>query len=277
MAGYALKEMDYSPRDLLLTSPTWANHKLLFKSLGYQVKDIPYYSNRRFDFDGYLAGLGSASSGSVIVLHACAHNPTGCDPTQEQWKAIGAVIQARHLFPIFDSAYLGYNSGNVEKDSWAIRYFVDGLDLEIGLCLSFAKNMGLYGALASVSFDVISPLTRYIIGERIGLVAFVTKSTTTARNVDTVLERVQRITISTPPLHGAMLVSTVLGTPELKAQLDKDIITMSSRISSMRQKLYQKLVELGTPGDWSHIVSETGMFSFLGLTPAQVAFIKGAY
>jgi aspartate aminotransferase len=145
LAGYALKDIDSNPRDLLSTSPTWPNHELIFKSLGYPVKEILYYSKRRFDFDGYIAALESAQSGSVIVLHACAHNPTGCDPSQLQWKAIASVIRARNLFPIFDSAYLGFNSGNLDRDAWAIRYFVEDLGLEIGLCLSFAKNMGLYG------------------------------------------------------------------------------------------------------------------------------------
>lgn len=151
MAGAALREIDPSPRDLLLTSPTWANHKRIFESLGFVVKDLPYYKNQRFDLDSYLGALDSSRPGSIVILHACAHNPTGCDPTREQWKRIAAVVEAKSLFPIFDSAYLGFKSGDVDADSWAIRYFVEDLGLEAGICVSFSKNMGLYGS--SKSFD----------------------------------------------------------------------------------------------------------------------------
>ncbi|KAG4435732.1 hypothetical protein IFR05_008782 [Cadophora sp. M221] len=147
--------------------------------MGYPVIEIPYYKKKRFDFDSYLEALKSARPASVVILHACAHNPTGCDPTKDQWKAIEAIIKPNNLFPIFDTAYLGFNSGDVDKDAWAVRYFASGLCLEIGLALSFAKNMGLYG-------------------ERIGLVAFVTDTVETKRNVESVPERVQRFSISTP-------------------------------------------------------------------------------
>jgi len=121
----------------------------------------------------------------------------------------------------------------------------------------------------------ISPLTICVTGERIGLVAFVTRDSSLTQNVVTVLERVQRATVSTPPLYGAKLVSTILGTSEIKSQWEKDIITMSSRILAVRQKLHQRLLELQTPGDWSHIIAQEGMFSYLGLSPTQVAHIRG--
>lgn len=121
------------------------NHELLFGSLGYDVQKLPYYRNGAFDFESYMTILRTASPGSVIVLHSCAHNPTGCDPSKEEWKGIASVIQERHLFAVFDSAYLGFNSGSVAEDAWVIRYFVDTLGLEASICLSFAKSMGLYG------------------------------------------------------------------------------------------------------------------------------------
>ena len=121
--------------------------ELLFSSMGFNVSKLPYYKAGTFDFEGYIQALRSAPSGAAVVLHTCAHNPTGCDPSKEQWKEIAAVVQEKRLFPIFDSAYLGFNSGSYHDDAWAIRYFVDELGLEASICLSFAKSMGLYGAL----------------------------------------------------------------------------------------------------------------------------------
>lgn len=144
--------MDPGPKDVLITSPTWPNHRLLYESMGFQVRGLPYYKNRAFDFDGYMAALRAARPGSIVILHGCAHNPTGCDPSKEEWKGIGKVIQAKKIFPIFDAAYLGFTSGNVDEDAWSIRYFVNDLGLEAAVCLSFSKNMGLYGTLPSVEF-----------------------------------------------------------------------------------------------------------------------------
>lgn len=140
MAGSALKVIDTDLRDVLITTPSWPSHRLQFETMGYPVIEIPYYKNKQFDFESYLAALDSAHPGSIVILHACAHNPTGCDPTREQWKRIGATIKARNLFPIFDAAYLGFNSGDMDNDAWAIRYFASELCLEIGLALSFAKK-----------------------------------------------------------------------------------------------------------------------------------------
>jgi aspartate aminotransferase len=143
-----LKKVDPTPKTVYITDPTWPNHELLFSSQGFDVRKLPYYKDEAFDFESYLSVLSTAPPGSIIILHSCAHNPTGCDPSKAQWKEIASVIQDRHLFPIFDSAYLGFNSGSVSEDSWAIRYFVNELGLEASICLSFAKSMGLYGVLS---------------------------------------------------------------------------------------------------------------------------------
>ena len=113
--------------------------------MGFEVTKLRYYKNRAFDFENYINDIKSASDGSVIILHSCAHNPTGCDPTKEQWKEIAAVVRQKSIFPIFDSAYLGFNSGSIDEDAWALRYFIDELGMEASVCLSFAKSMGLYG------------------------------------------------------------------------------------------------------------------------------------
>ncbi|KAK2058393.1 aminotransferase class I and II [Colletotrichum caudatum] len=258
LAGLALKKAATGITTVYITDPTWSNHELLFSSLGFEVRRLPYYKDRAFDFDGYMAALESADAASAVVLHACAHNPTGCDPSPEQWRRIASVIVERGAFPVFDSAYLGFNSGSVGDDAWAIRYFVDELGLEAAVCLSFAKNMGLYG-------------------ERVGAVAFVADSEDGARAVGSVLENVQRATVSNPPAHGARIAAAVLGTPPIREQWAKDLVTMSGRIRAMRQKLYDELVRLQTPGDWSHIVNQSGMFGYTGISKSQVRHLEVKY
>lgn len=220
------------------------------------MKTINYYKDGAFDFESYISGLKDADSSSAVVLHACAHNPTGCDPSRDQWKEIARLVQEKGIFPIFDSAYLGFNSGSVDEDAWAIRYFVDDLKLEASVCLSFAKSMGLYG-------------------ERIGLVSFVTRPPTTARTMNSILENVQRATVSNPPAYGARIAATVLSTPAIAEQWAKDLITMSGRIKSMRQRLYDELIKLQTPGGWTHLIKQSGMFGYTGISSAQVAYLEG--
>lgn len=145
LAGLALRRSNPEIKTVYITEPTWSNHELLFSSLGFHVQKLPYYKDGAFDFENYVIKLKATTPGSIIVLHTCAHNPTGCDPSKDQWREIAAVIQSRRLFPIFDSAYLGFNSGSVNEDAWAIRYFIEDLGLEASVALSFAKNMGLYG------------------------------------------------------------------------------------------------------------------------------------
>lgn len=226
LAARALRQLNPSLDTVYITSPTWAPHDLLFSSQGFKVVSVPYYRDGAFDFPMFISTLRTASAGSVVVLHTCAHNPTGCDPSKEQWKEIAQVIQQKRIFPIFDSAYLGFNSGSVDEDAWAIRHVVEDLNLEAAVCLSFAKNMGLYG-------------------ERIGLVAFATSTTASTRVVQSVLERCQRATVSNPPRYGAEIASVILGSEDLRKQWEKDLLVMSGRIKGMRQKLYESLVALG--------------------------------
>lgn len=258
LAGMTLKKANANIRNIYLTNPTWPNHQLLFETMGFNVAYLPYYNEttRAFDFDALLAALRQAEPNSAYILHACAHNPTGCDPTREQWKEIGAVMRAKNIFPVFDSAYLGFNSGNVDEDAWAIRHFVEDLGLEVAVCLSCAKSMGLYG-------------------ERVGAVMFVAANEGLRDTVQSILENAQRATISTPPVYGARLAEAVLRTPEIRKQWAEDLVTMSGRILKMRGKLFQELTRLGTPGDWSHIVKQTGMFGYLGIGPEEVAYLEG--
>ncbi|KAF7548943.1 hypothetical protein G7Z17_g6745 [Cylindrodendrum hubeiense] len=242
-------------KKVFITDPTWSNHDLLFASMGYEVNKIPYFKNGEFDHEGFVKVLKTADRQSAIVLHACAHNPTGCDPSREQWKEISAIIKETGAFPIFDSAYLGFNSGSFDEDAWIIRYMVEDLGLEAAVCMSFAKSMGLYG-------------------ERVGLVACVTKSPETARALFSLLQNAQRATVSNPPVYGARIAAAVLGNPEIAKQWAQDLITMSSRILTMRKKLYSELLRLETPGDWSHIVKQNGMFGYTGISSTQIVELE---
>ena len=166
------------------------------------------------------------------------------------------MIKENKIFPIIDSAYLGFNSGNYDEDAWSIKYLIEDLGLEAAICMSFAKNMGLYG-------------------ERVGLTAIVTKSEEAKRTVFSLLQNAQRQTVSNPPVYGARIAATVLSNPETMKQWQQDLVTMSSRIRSMRKKLYDGLVRLETPGDWSHIVNQTGMFGYTGISKAQIERLEG--
>lgn len=258
LAGLTLKKAGCKIKTVYITDPTWSNHDLLFASLGYTVKTLPYYEAGAFAFEAFIAELRAADDESALVMHACAHNPTGCDPSQSQWKEIAAVVKEKCIFPIFDSAYLGFNSGSVDEDAWAIKYFVEDVGLEACVCMSFAKSMGLYG-------------------ERVGLTAMVTSSADAARTVGSILANSQRATISNPPVYGARIAATVLGNKGMAEQWKKDLVTMSTRILAMREKLFAALQELETPGDWSHIVKQSGMFGYMGITSAQIKHLEGKF
>ncbi|KAI5263407.1 aromatic-amino-acid aminotransferase [Aureobasidium subglaciale] len=242
---------------IYVPEPTWSNHYQIYRSLGFTCESFPYYDYHKkvIDMDAYLSTLRSARIGSIYILHACAQNPTGCDPSPEQWKQIGQIMRERQLFPLFDAAYLGFNSGNIDQDAFAIRHFAGDLNMEIAVCMSFAKNMGLYG-------------------ERVGCTVIVSKDQVIARNAQSTLEMLQRSEISNPPAFGAKIASTVLGDELLRKAWCADLVTMSDRIRSMRVQLYELLCSLETPGSWDHLVKQTGMFGFLGLSPENVLRLR---
>lgn len=182
---------------MLYSNPTWSNHLSIAQDA--HLKSAPYrYWNakaRNLDLDGMLEDLRKAPRGSVVLLHACAHNPTGVDPTQEQWKAIASVMRECGHLPWFDSAYQGFASGSLENDAWAIRYFVEQ-GFEMAICQSFAKNFGLYG-------------------ERIGTVSFVTNDASKVDPILSQLDLIVRTLYSNPPLHGSRIVRKILEDPKL--------------------------------------------------------------
>ncbi|KAI0596807.1 pyridoxal phosphate-dependent transferase [Biscogniauxia sp. FL1348] len=202
--------------------------------------------------------LLSAPDKSVILLHACAHNPTGVDPTIDQWKEIATIMRQKSHFPFFDTAYQGFASGDLMKDNAAIRYFVEE-GFELVVAQSFAKNFGLYGERAGCFHIVTGPAP---------------EAQSTITRIASQLAILQRSEISNPPLYGARIASTVLNDPALFSEWEENLRTMSGRIISMRKALRAKLEELGTPGTWNHITDQIGMFSFTGLTEAQVLKIR---
>ncbi|KAF9052976.1 aspartate amino-transferase [Panaeolus papilionaceus] len=240
------------PKKVYLSNPTWANHHAIFRNVGIEPVDYAYYDPKTIglDYQGLLAALEGAPDRSVFLLHACAHNPTGVDPTKEQWAAIAEVIGAKGHYTFFDCAYQGFASGNLDQDAWAVRYFVEqGLPLLV--CQSFAKNAGLYG-------------------ERVGALHVVAVSGDAANRVKSQLSVLQRSEISNPPSHGARLVSLILNDGGLFEDWKRDIATMANRIIEMRKELYRLLTEeFKTPGSWEHIINQIGMFSFTGLNNAQ--------
>lgn len=194
--------------------------------------------------------IEAAEEGSIFLLHACAQNPTGVDPTQEQWREISDIIKRKKHLAFFDMAYQGFASGDVDRDAYAVRYFVEQ-GHEIMLAQSFAKNLGLYG-------------------ERAGTFSMVCASVDEKDRVLSQLKRVIRPLYSSPPLHPAQLVTVILSDPELYAEWLTEVKKMSDRINAMRERLYDLLVENQTPGEWGHIKKQIGMFSYTGLTPEQV-------
>ncbi|KAI4143067.1 MAG: hypothetical protein L6R39_004718 [Caloplaca ligustica] len=263
LGGLFLSKFYQRPNNqpIYFSSPTWANHNQIFSNVNLPIKPYPYFSpqTKGLDYDGMRSAIESAPEGSIILLHACAHNPTGVDPTRAQWTDIAKVIRAKRHFPFFDCAYQGFASGDLENDAWAVRHFVDQ-GFELCIAQSFAKNFGLYG-------------------ERAGAFHFVTGPGPDAENtisrIASQLAILQRSEISNPPAYGARIASLILNDPDLFEEWEANLRTMSGRIIDMRTALRSKLEELnGKEGSWKHITDQIGMFSFTGLTEKQVLKIR---
>jgi len=240
-----------------VSNPTWGNHQTVFERSRIPHKAYRYWDaqKRGLNIEGMLADIRAAPARSIILLHGCAHNPTGVDPTREQWKQIADVVREKNHLAFFDVAYQGFATGDLEADAWSLRYFVDQ-GLPVVVCQSFAKNFGLYSERAG-SFSVVCPNKK---------VAGVVLSQ---------LKMIIRPMYSNPPAHGAKIVATVLTSPALYADWDQEMRGMSERIKTCRQLLVDELRALKTPGDWSHITSQIGMFSYTGLSVPQCrAMIK---
>ncbi|XP_059508959.1 aspartate aminotransferase, cytoplasmic [Stegostoma tigrinum] len=241
---------------LYVSSPTWANHNGVFGAAGFtDVRNYRYWdpAKRGLHLQGLLEDMENAPEFSIFVLHACAHNPTGTDPTPEEWKKIAEVMKKRSLFPFFDAAYQGFASGDLDKDAWAVRYFVSQ-GFELFCAQSFSKNFGLYN-------------------ERIGNLCIVAKDSDNVTRIRSQMEKIARTIWSNPPAHGALVVMRTLSNPQLLAEWKGNVKSMADRVLLMRAQLKEKLQKLGTPGTWDHLTQQIGMFSFTGLDPSQVDYM----
>ncbi|XP_017881634.1 aspartate aminotransferase, mitochondrial [Ceratina calcarata] len=246
-------------KELYLPTPTWGNHAPVFKLAGLPLKFYRYYDPQTcgLDFNGLMEDLSNIPEKSLILFHACAHNPTGVDPKPEQWEEMAAVVQKRNLFPFFDMAYQGFASGDLDKDSLAFRLFVKQ-GIKVALAQSYAKNMGLYG-------------------ERAGALTIVTADKDEAARVLSQLKILIRPMYSNPPIYGARIVNAILGDPELREEWLVDVKTMANRIISVRQKLRDTLKDLGSTRNWAHITDQIGMFCYTGLKLPEVEKLTKNY
>ncbi|PTR35269.1 aromatic-amino-acid transaminase [Luteibacter sp. OK325] len=231
-----------------ISNPSWENHRALFEGAGFQVVEYPYYdaATHGVDVDAMLGGLAKLPKGAIVVLHACCHNPTGVDLGTDDWKRVIEVVREHGLVPFLDIAYQGFGDG-IEADAIAVRLFADA-GLPFFVASSFSKSFSLYG-------------------ERVGALSIVTDSHDEAHRVQSQLKRVIRTNYSNPPTHGAAVVAAVLNHDDLRATWEAELGEMRERIRTMRRGLTQRL---SAHGDFGFIEAQRGMFSYSGLSSAQV-------
>lgn len=245
--------------EIHIPTPTWANHKNCFHDAGMVWKGYTYYdaNTKGLNYDGMVADITAAPDKSVIMLHSCAHNPTGVDPTEQQWKGISDACKAKGHLVFFDSAYQGFASGDPVRDAIPMRTFIkDGHN--IVLAQSFAKNFGLYG-------------------ERTGCLSVVCESAEEQARVMSQLKLVVRPMYSNPPVFGARLVDIILSDPDLNKLWHEEVKMMADRIIDMRAALVAELKALGNTNDWSHVTNQIGMFAYTGLNADQTEAVAKNY
>ncbi len=238
-----------------ISDPSWENHRALFESAGFTVDTYPYYeaATRGVDFAGMTSCLSGLPAGSIVVLHACCHNPTGADLNESQWREIIDIMQARGLVPFLDMAYQGFADG-IAEDALALNLFAAS-GLQLFVASSFSKSFSLYG-------------------ERVGALSVVTAAKDESARVLSQIKRVIRTNYSNPPTHGGSVVAAVLSSPELRQVWEKELAGMRDRIRAMRRSLVDKLQGKGVAQDFSFIVKQRGMFSYTGLSADQVARLQ---
>lgn len=243
---------------VLISDPSWENHRAIFQNAGFTVGAYRYYDaqNRQLNFEGMKADLNAATAGTIVVLHACCHNPTGYDLTAAQWDEIIAICVARQLVPFLDMAYQGFGQGIAEDGAVVGRFAVAGLNIFVST--SFSKSFNLYG-------------------ERVGALSVVSANKDEAARVLSQLKIVIRTNYSNPPTFGAAVAVAVLTNPELRAQWESELATMRERIKLMRQKLVDGLKAAGVQRDMSFITTQVGMFSYSGLSKEQMIRLRSEF
>ena len=243
---------------IAISNPSWENHRVVFSTAGFEVSDYTYFdpATHGLDFAGMLADLGALEPGTVVLLHACCHNPTGADLSVEQWKQVVALVKERNLLPFIDIAYQGFDQGT-EADAIAIRLFAESGIPAFVVASSYSKSFSLYG-------------------ERVGALSIVAADREEAKRVQSQVKRTIRANYSSPSTHGGALVAGVLGSNELRAEWEQELGEMRSRIHSLRAALVEKLAVLGAP-EFGFIQQQAGMFSYSGLSKAQVDRLREEY
>ncbi|MEO7150694.1 MAG: amino acid aminotransferase [Burkholderiaceae bacterium] len=241
-----------------ISDPSWENHRALFEAAGFTVRAYPYYdaARRGVDVDAMLETLAGLPPGSIVVLHACCHNPTGYDLDPDQWRQVLSVVQTRGLVPFLDMAYQGFADGIAEDRAVIDLFAASGLDFFVST--SFSKSFSLYG-------------------ERVGALCIVCASRDEATRVLSQLKRVIRTNYSNPPTHGAQIVATVLGTPALRAIWEDELTGMRLRIRAMRSALRSRLEAGGLQRDFGFITRQRGMFSYSGMSVAQMHRLRAEF
>ena len=243
---------------VLISDPSWENHRAIFTNAGFEVGSYRYYdaANRKVDFDGMLADLNAAAPGTIVVLHACCHNPTGYDITAAQWEQVIAAVKAKGLVAFLDMAYQGFGYGIAEDGAVIGKFVAAGLNIFVST--SFSKSFSLYG-------------------ERVGALSVVANDKDEAARVLSQLKIVIRTTYSNPPTHGGAVVAAVLNNPELRALWEKELGEMRVRIKEMRQKLVDGLKAAGVKQDMGFITTQIGMFSYSGLSKDQMVRLRNEF
>jgi aspartate/tyrosine/aromatic aminotransferase len=254
VAGDLLKQK-LGAKKVWLSNPTWANHAAVFQAAGLETSSYPYYDDKaqQLDFLGMKAQLEKLGKEDVVLLHACCHNPTGIDPSNEQWQDLAQVAKKAGFITLFDFAYQGFGEG-IEADAFPVRAFAEH-DLEQLVCSSFSKNFGLYN-------------------ERVGALTLFAREAEVAARALSQLKATVRSNYSNPPSHGGAIVATVLTTPDLEAQWRSEVDVMRARIASMRSLFVETLRNKGVTQDFSFIARQKGMFSFAGIAAHQVDLLK---
>ncbi|OCG01657.1 amino acid aminotransferase [Gilliamella sp. wkB112] len=241
-----------------VSNPSWPNHRSVFQTAGLEVREYRYYNaqTRELDFDAMMNDLSSVVAGEAVLFHGCCHNPTGIDPTPEQWQTISDLALKNGWLPLFDLAYQGFGQG-LEEDVYGLRLFANSQP-ELLIASSYSKNFGLYN-------------------ERVGAFTLIATSADIANRAFSQVKTIIRANYSNPPAHGAKTVSYILNTPELKEEWIDELTGMRQRIHRMRQLFVKTLQEKGANQDFSFIAKQNGMFSFSGLNEEQVLKLRNDY
>ncbi|MBB5943482.1 amino acid aminotransferase [Xanthomonas sp. 3307] len=240
-----------STSTIAISNPSWENHRAVFGAAGFDVVEYTYFdpASHGLNFDGMLADLRQLAPGSVVLLHACCHNPTGADLSQAQWRTVAELLKERNLFPFVDIAYQGFDKG-IDADAYAVRLLAEvGIDSYV-VASSYSKSFSLYG-------------------ERVGALSVVSANAAESKAVQSQVKRIIRTIYSSPSTHGAALVAGVLNSPELRTMWEQELTEMRERIHALRAGMVQKLAALGAP-EFGFIQQQAGMFSYSGLSKAQV-------